>query len=105
MGKLISKPKANLNSSAPRISTIKIDKNKIKDIIGPSGKNIKELCDRTGAKIDIEDDGNVTIFSLDESSLKDTLNTIQGIVAVPEVGKVYRAKITKIVQFGAFANF
>ncbi len=105
MGKLISKPKADLNSSAPRISTIKIDKNKIKDIIGPGGKNIKELCDRTGAKIDIEDDGNVTIFSSDESSLKDTLNTIQGIVAVPEVGKVYRAKITKIVQFGAFAKF
>ena len=105
MSKLISKPKTNLNAIAPRISTIKIDKNKIKDIIGPGGKNIKELCERTGAKIDIEDDGSVTIFSSDENSLKDALNTIQGIVAVPETGKIYNGKITKVAQFGAFVRF
>jgi polyribonucleotide nucleotidyltransferase len=105
MNELISKPKDELNSSAPRISSIKINKDKIRDLIGPGGKNIKDICERTGVKIDIEDDGNVKIFAADEVTLKEALNIIEEVVAVPEMGKIYSAKITKIMQFGGFARF
>ena len=105
MNELIAKPKDELNSSAPRISSIKINKDKIRDLIGPGGKNIKDICERTGVKIDIEDDGNVKIFAADEVTLKEALNIIEEVVAVPEMGKIYSAKITKIMQFGGFARF
>jgi polyribonucleotide nucleotidyltransferase len=105
MNELISMPKDELNSSAPRISSIKINKDKIRDLIGPGGKNIKEICERTGVKIDIEDDGSVKIFATDEKTLNEALSSIEEIVAVPEIGKIYNAKITKIMQFGAFAKF
>jgi polyribonucleotide nucleotidyltransferase len=105
MNELISMPKNELNSSAPRISSIKINKDKIRDLIGPGGKNIKEICERTGVKIDIEDDGSVKIFATDEKTLNEALSSIEEIVAVPEMGKIYNAKITKIMQFGAFAKF
>ncbi|MFK7761551.1 MAG: polyribonucleotide nucleotidyltransferase [Candidatus Midichloriaceae bacterium] len=105
INELISKPKDELNSSAPRISSIKINKDKIRDLIGPGGKNIKDICERTGVKIDIEDDGNVKIFAADEVTLKEALSIIEEVVAVPEVGKIYSAKITKIMQFGGFARF
>ena len=105
MNELISKPKDELNSSAPRISSIKINKDKIRDLIGPGGKKIKDICERTGVKIDIEDDGNVKIFAADEVTLKEALSIIEEVVAVPEMGKIYSAKITKIMQFGGFARF
>ena len=105
MNEFIAKPKDELNSSAPRISSIKINKDKIRDLIGPGGKNIKDICERTGVKIDIEDDGNVKIFAADEVTLKEALNIIEEVVAVPEMGKIYSAKITKIMQFGGFARF
>jgi polyribonucleotide nucleotidyltransferase len=105
MNELISMPKNELNSSAPRISSIKINKDKIRDLIGPGGKNIKEICERTGVKIDIEDDGSVKIFATDEKTLNEALSSIEEIVSVPEMGKIYNAKITKIMQFGAFAKF
>lgn len=105
MNELISMPKNELNSSAPRISSIKINKDKIRDLIGPGGKNIKEICERTGVKIDIEDDGSVKIFATDEKTLNEALSSIEEIVAVPEMGTIYNAKITKIMQFGAFAKF
>lgn len=105
MNELISKPKDELNSSAPRISSIKINKDKIRDLIGPGGKNIKDITERTGVKIDIEDNGNVKIFATDEKTLKEALSIIEEVVAVPEMGKIYTAKITKIMQFGGFARF
>jgi len=104
INQLISKPKDSLNIHAPRIKTIRVQKDKIRDIIGPGGKSIKDICERTGAKIDIEDDGNVSIFASNEKSLEDALSIISEITTTPEIGKIYKAQINKVVEFGAFAN-
>ena len=105
MNRLISKPKKTLSTCAPRIKTIKVKKDKIRDIIGPGGKSIKDICEKTSAKIDIADDGNISIFASNEKSLEDALNIIKEIDTTPEIGKIYRAQISKVVEFGAFANF
>ena len=105
MNEVISKPNSNLCLSAPRISSIKVQKDKIKDVIGPGGKNIKHICETTATKIDIADDGNISIFAADKKSLDTAISIIKDITAVPEVKKIYKAKITKVVEFGAFARF
>ena len=105
MSDVISKPKDDLNSSAPRIVSMSIDKEKIRDIIGPGGKIIKDICEKSGAKIDIQDDGKISIFASDEKSLMIAKKIIDEIVAQPEMGKIYNAKIVKIMPFGAFARF
>jgi len=105
MCKLISKPKETLNSSAPRMISIKVKKNNIKDIIGPGGKNIKEICEKTNTKIDIANDNNVSIFAPDKKSLDESVNMIQAIIAVPETDHIYKAQVIGVVQFGIFVKF
>ncbi|WP_420142388.1 polyribonucleotide nucleotidyltransferase [Sphingomonas sp.] len=94
-----------LSAHAPRIETMSVPKDKIREVIGTGGKVIREIVATTGAKVDIEDDGTVKISSSDPSQIEAARNWIIGIVAEPEVGKVYNGKVVNIVDFGAFVNF
>ncbi len=105
MEKTIAKPRPDLSPYAPRITSITIDKEKIGDIIGPGGKIIREIQEETGTKINIEDDGTVQIFATDKNEAEAALERIKAIVAEPEMGAVYEAKIKNIVEFGAFAEY
>ena len=78
---------------------------RIRDIIGPGGKIIREICETTGAKIDVDDDGSVRIAAVDEAAAQQAADWIKGIVAEPEVGAIYTGKVVKVVDFGAFVNF
>ncbi len=104
MAKTLSEPRANLSPYAPRIITIKIPVDKIREVIGPGGKVIRGIQEETGVKIDIEDDGTVCIASADEAAAQKALSIISKIVEVPEVGKVYLGKVVKIMEFGAFVE-
>ena len=84
---------------------MKINPDKIRDIIGPGGKIIREICETTGAKIDVEDDGSVRIAAVDKAAADRAAAWIRDIVAEPEVGVVYDGKVVKVVDFGAFVNF
>ena len=105
MSKGISKPRAELNENVPRLVTFAIAKDKIREVIGSGGKVIREIIDATGAKIDIDDDGNVTVASACGVSLKKAVNMIKEIAYDPEPGTIYDAKVVKIMEFGAFVNF
>jgi polyribonucleotide nucleotidyltransferase len=105
MQKALDKARDNLNPNAPRITTIQIPVDKIREVIGSGGKVIREITEKTGVKIDIEDDGRVMIASSDEAKTKAALDWIKGIVAEPEVGTIYTGKVVKIMDFGAFVNF
>ena len=89
---------------APRIFTMKISTDKIRDVIGPGGKTIRSIIERTGVKINVEDDGRVNIASSDESSAKKAIQIIHDLTAVPEVGKTYLGKVVRLVDFGAFVE-
>ena len=101
----ISEPRKQLKKYVPKITTIKVNPEKIKDIIGPGGKVIKKIVEDTGAQIDINDDGTVYIAAADSASADAAIKTIQDITAEPEVGKVYTGKVTRIMNFGAFVEF
>ena len=101
----IPEPRKSLKKHAPKITTLKVDPDKIKDIIGPGGKIIKKIVEDSGAKIDIEDDGTVYIAAADSESADKAIKTIKDITAVPEVGKIYTGKVTRIMNFGAFVEF
>lgn len=101
----ISEPRKQLKKYAPKITTIKVNPEKIKDIIGPGGKVIKKIVEDTGAQIDINDDGTVYIAAADSASADAAIKTIQDITTEPEVGKVYTGKVTRIMNFGAFVEF
>ena len=105
MSKSLSTSRDAVNQNAPRITQMKINPEKIRDIIGPGGKIIREICEQTGAKIDVEDDGSVRIAAVDEDAANRAAEWIRGIVAEPEVGAVYNGKVVKVVDFGAFVNF
>lgn len=105
MSKGISEPRQELNENAPRLVTFAIAKDKIREVIGSGGKVIREIIDSTGAKIDIDDDGNVTVASACGTSLKKAVNMIKEIAYDPEPGTIYNAKVVKIMEFGAFVNF
>src|SRR5216683_4736504 len=105
MGKAISGARAELGEHAPRIETIKIPTDKIREVIGSGGKVIREIVEKTGAKIDIQDDGTVKVASADGESIRAALKWIKSIVAEPEVGEVYEGKVVKVMDFGAFVNF
>ena len=105
MESALSSARENVSENAPRITIINISKDKIREVIGPGGKVIREICENTGAKIDIEDDGTIKIAAVDESASEAALKEIQSIVAEPEVGVVYEGKVVKTVDFGAFVNF
>ncbi len=105
MAKAISHSRDQLGEHAPRIETIKIPTDKIREVIGSGGKVIREIVEKTGAKINIEDDGTVKIASADGESIKAALKWIRGIVAEPEIGEIYDGKVVKVMDFGAFVNF
>src|SRR5215475_8585652 len=105
MNKAIHGARAELGEHAPRIEQIKIPVDKIRDVIGTGGKVIREIVEKTGAKINIEDDGTVKIASADGESIKAALKWIKGIVAEPEIGEIYDGKVVKVMDFGAFVNF
>jgi polyribonucleotide nucleotidyltransferase len=95
-------PRAEISEFAPRIVTIKIPVDKIRDVIGPGGKMIRSIIDKTGVKIDVEDDGRVNVASNDEASAQRALTMIRELTAVPELNKTYLGKVQRITDFGAF---
>ena len=105
MKKAISKPRSTLAENAPKIKILKIKTDKIKEIIGPSGKVIKEICETTSSKIDIDDNGILKIASPNDESLEIALEKINNIIVEPEKGVIYNGKVVKTVDFGAFVNF
>ncbi len=105
MASALSKAREAVSSNAPRITTITIPKDKIREVIGSGGKVIREICEVTGAKIDIEDDGTIKVAAVDASASQKAIDWIRGIVAEPEVGVIYNGKVVKTVDFGAFVNF
>jgi polyribonucleotide nucleotidyltransferase len=107
LGKMLetlTEPRQNLNPFAPRIISMKINQDKIKDVIGSGGKVIRSIVEQTGAKIDIEDDGTINIASADEAAANKAKEIIKGIVQEAEVGKLYMGKVRKIMDFGAFVE-
>jgi polyribonucleotide nucleotidyltransferase len=105
MEKAIAGSRASVAEHAPRITVIQVPKDKIREIIGTGGKVIREICEVTGTKIDIEDDGTVKVAATDSEASKRAIDWIRGIVAEPEVGVIYDGKVVKVVDFGAFVNF
>jgi len=104
MREAIEKPRAELSPFAPRFVTIKIRPEKIREIIGPGGKVIRGIQEQTGTKIDVEDDGRVTVFSPDSASVQKALGIIQDICREVELDRIYLGKVKKIVEFGAFVE-
>ncbi len=105
MAKAISASRAELGEFAPRIETLKIPTDKIREVIGTGGKVIREIVEKTGAKINIEDDGTVKVASSDANSIRAAINWIKSIASEPEVGQIYDGTVVKVVDFGAFVNF
>ncbi|MBI4223612.1 MAG: polyribonucleotide nucleotidyltransferase [Deltaproteobacteria bacterium] len=105
MNKVLANPRAEISQYAPKITSIKIDPEKIGALIGPGGKMIRSIVDETGAKIDVEDDGTVQIFAVDQASGDMALKRVREVTAVPEVGKFYKGRVVKIMDFGAFVEF
>ncbi|MEX0808466.1 MAG: polyribonucleotide nucleotidyltransferase [Dongiaceae bacterium] len=105
MEKALNSSRAEVSRNAPRITVISIPKDKIREVIGTGGKIIREICEVTGAKIDIEDDGTIKVAAVDETAAQAAINWIKGIVAEPEIGTIYTGKVVKTVDFGAFVNF
>jgi len=105
MAKGISGARAELRESVPRISVIHIPQDKIGMVIGPGGKMIREICETTGTKIDIEDDGTVKVASSDALASQQAIDWIRGLTSEPEVGMIYTGKVVRVVDFGAFVKF
>ena len=104
MNKVIATPRTELNDNAPTMKTIKIDQDKIRDVIGKGGATIRGLCEETGASIDIEDDGTVRVYADDKAAAELAEARILEITAEAEVGAIYEGKVERIVDFGAFIN-
>ena len=105
MNKAMSEPKTELSKWAPKIHTLQVNKDKIKDIIGSGGKIIKEICANNDVKVDISDDGLVKVSGINIEGIEAALKTIKSIVAVPEIDKIYDGTVVKVLEFGAFINF
>ena len=105
MAKALTGARTELGEHAPRIEVITIPTDKIREVIGSGGKVIREIVEKTGAKVDINDDGTVKVSSADGESIRAALKWIKSIVAEPEVGEIYEGKIVKVMDFGAFVNF
>ena len=105
MSKALTGARAELGEFAPRIETLKIPTDKIREVIGTGGKVIREIVEKTGAKINIEDDGTVKVASADGNSIKAAIAWIKSIASDPEVGQIYDGTVVKVVDFGAFVNF
>jgi polyribonucleotide nucleotidyltransferase len=104
MSQTIDKPRPEISKYAPRILTIRINPEKIREVIGPGGKMIRSIVDETGAKIDIADDGIVTIATSDKEAARKAIEKIRAVTAEAEIGEVYLGKVLKIVDFGAFVE-
>src|ERR687893_560433 len=105
MDKALNAPRAELGEHAPRIETMKIPVDKIRDVIGTGGKVIREIVEKTGAKINVEDDGTIKIASADGKSIKAAYNWIRSLTAEAEPGMIYDGTVVKTMEFGAFINF
>jgi polyribonucleotide nucleotidyltransferase len=105
MSKALTSARAELGEHAPRIEMFKIPTDKIREVIGTGGKVIREIVEKTGAKINIEDDGSVKVASADAESIKAAINWIKSIASDPEPGKIYEGTVVKVMDFGAFVNF
>ncbi len=104
MAKTIAEPRTSMSAFAPRIVTIRIPVDKIRDVIGPGGKMIRSIIERTGVKIDVEDDGRVNVASADGESAQKAIGIIQELTATPELNKTYMGKVQRITDFGAFVE-
>src|SRR5687767_6033194 len=102
MAKTLSETRKQMSAFAPRIVTIKIPVDKIRDVIGPGGKMIRSIIERTGVKIDVEDNGTVNVASADGESAQKAISIIQELTATPELNKTYLGKVQRITDFGAF---
>tara|TARA_B100000242_G_C42996658_1_gene462911 strand:- start:525 stop:1265 length:741 start_codon:yes stop_codon:yes gene_type:complete len=105
MKKTIKTSRSSVKENAPKIIKLKIKQDKIREVIGSGGKIIKNICEKSQAKVEIDDDGNITISCLDKNSGEIALEMIHDIVAEPEIGKIYEGKVVKTMDFGAFVNF
>ncbi|MBV8776146.1 MAG: polyribonucleotide nucleotidyltransferase [Alphaproteobacteria bacterium] len=105
MAKALTGARDEVSENAPRITTISIPKDKIREVIGSGGKVIREIVEVTGAKVDIDDDGTIKIAATSADATKAAIDWIKGIVAEPEQGHIYNGKVVKVVDFGAFVNF
>ena len=104
MAKTLGDSRTDMSTFAPRIITIKIPVDKIRDVIGPGGKMIRSIIERTGVKIDVEDDGQVNVASADGESAQKAIGIIQELTATPELNKTYLGKVQRITDFGAFVE-
>jgi len=105
MNSVLPHARTQLSKFAPRISTIKINPDKIRDVIGKGGATIRALTEETGVTVDIQDDGTVKIAAVDKNAGDEAMRRIELLAADVEIGKVYEGKVVKIVEFGAFVNF
>jgi polyribonucleotide nucleotidyltransferase len=104
MAKVLPEPRSQVSEYAPRITTLKVKQDKIRDLIGPGGKMIRSIIEETGVKIDVEDDGTVYVASADGDSMSKALAKINRVTAEAEIGKIYKGTVRKIVDFGAFVE-
>jgi len=105
MNKTIKSSRKEVSKYTPKIETVKVDKKDIAAVIGKGGATIREIVELSGAKVDVKDTGEVTIAAPDEESRKKAMEMVKNIIAKPEMGKVYKGKVVKIMEFGAFVNF
>jgi polyribonucleotide nucleotidyltransferase len=105
MAKAMTSSRPAVSDNAPRLTSFAINRDKIRDVIGSGGKVIREICETTGAKIDIQDDGTVTVAAHNQQSLDKAVATIMSIAGDPEVGAIYIGTVVKVAEFGAFVNF
>ena len=104
MNEVIGQSRSEVSENAPSMATIKIDPDKIRDVIGKGGATIRKICEDTGASIDLDDDGTVRIYAEDKAAAKKAIDTVLAITAEAEIGKLYRGKVVRIADFGAFVN-
>lgn len=104
MNVVISQSRSDVSDNAPSMATIKIDPDKIRDVIGKGGATIRKICEDTGASIDLDDDGTVRIYAEDKAAAKRAIDTVLAITAEAEIGKLYNGKVVRIADFGAFVN-
>jgi polyribonucleotide nucleotidyltransferase len=105
MAKALTDARSDVNDAAPKITTIKINPDKIREVIGTGGKVIREICEVSGAKVDLDDDGTIKVAAVNNESAQKAIDMIKAITDEPEVGTIYDGKVVKIMDFGAFVNF
>jgi polyribonucleotide nucleotidyltransferase len=104
MNEAITAPRAELSAFAPRLYTIQIPKDKIRDVIGSGGKTIRSIVEQTGCKIEVQDDGTILIASADEAAAKKAMAIIKELTAEAEIGRIYNGRVKRVMDFGAFVE-